>query len=156
MPDMDLAILGVGNIGAAIASGLAAAGRVPPERVILTRRHEGRLESLAKHGFVVQTDNVDAVRRSTTIVLAVQPQQLDDLLAEIAPAVDPARHVLVSVVSGATVAAVRRRRDRERPVPRRERHSAARSRRKEERAPRRSRASLRRARAPRRPRIAAG
>ncbi len=102
----ELAILGTGNIGRAIAAGLAAAGRFEPSSMILTRRHVESLADLGDRGFQVQTDNRDAVRRAATIVVAVEPQQLDPLLDEIRSELDGKRHVLISVVSGAGIAAI--------------------------------------------------
>ena len=98
-----LAILGAGNIGTAIARGLVRADGYAPSDFILTRRHPEALESMAADGFGVQTDNGDAVRRSDTVILAVQPQQLDDLLEEIKHELDARRQLLVSVVSGAQI-----------------------------------------------------
>ena len=101
-----LAILGAGNIGTAIARGLVRADGYAPADFILTRRHPEALESMAADGFGVQTDNGDAVRRSDTVILAVQPQQLDDLLEEIKHELDAQRQLLVSVVSGAQIVAI--------------------------------------------------
>jgi len=101
---MQLAILGAGNLGLALARGLVRAGRLQAEEMTLTRRHEAVLDDLR-----IGTDNPGAVRGADTVVLAVQPQQLDALLDEIAPAVDPERHVLISVVSGASRESIHRR-----------------------------------------------
>jgi pyrroline-5-carboxylate reductase len=113
-----LAILGVGNIGRAMAQGLVAAGTFRPEEILLTRRSTGSLDDLAGQGFSVGGDNQDAVRRSRLVVAAVQPRQLDDLLDDIAPAIDSTRHVVVSVVSGASIAAIVGRLGKEVPVVR--------------------------------------
>ena len=106
-----VAIIGTGNIGRAMALGLADAGRFQPPEIILTRRNVDRLEELKQRGFQTQTDNRDAVQRADLIVIAVEPQHLDELLQEIAPDLDPARHLLVSVVSGAEIAAIRKQTD---------------------------------------------
>ena len=98
-----LAIIGTGNIGRAMAIGLAAAGRFKREEMILTRRKVERLQELADDGFQTQTDNRDAVRRAEIVIVAVEPQQLDPVLREIRPELDPARHLLISVVSGAAL-----------------------------------------------------
>jgi pyrroline-5-carboxylate reductase len=98
-----LAILGTGNIGRAMALGVVRAGRFEPGELILTRRRAELLSDLAGQGFHTQSDNRDAVRRAPTVILAVEPQQLDALLREIAPDLDPARHLLISVVSGAGI-----------------------------------------------------
>jgi len=98
-----VAILGGGNLGRALAMGWAAAGHLPPERIAITRRQIGKLADLADAGFAVGCDNGDAVRRSEVVVLAVQPQQLAALAAEIRPVLDPGRHRVISVVSGVSV-----------------------------------------------------
>lgn len=112
---LTLAILGGGNIGTAIAEGLRRANRLPPERIILTRRKAHLLAPLAGRGFAVQADNRDAVARADVVMVAVDPQHLDALLVEIAPVLDPSRHVLVSIVSGAGIAAILERIGK--PVP---------------------------------------
>jgi pyrroline-5-carboxylate reductase len=102
-----IAILGAGNIGQALALGWVAAGYREPPSITLTRRQPDELESLAARGFRVTTDNVAAVRAADVIVVAVQPQQLSGLLEEIRPALHADRHLLVSVVSGASIAEIR-------------------------------------------------
>ncbi|HMK37843.1 MAG TPA: pyrroline-5-carboxylate reductase [Bacteroidota bacterium] len=102
-----MAILGAGNIGAAIARGLVAAGIAPAGEITLTRRKKESLAALASEGFDVTTDNARAVRGSGLIFLAVTPQQLNALLKEIRTSVDPARHTVVSIVSGVTIAEIR-------------------------------------------------
>jgi pyrroline-5-carboxylate reductase len=102
--DVKLAILGTGNIGVAIARGLARAELYRPDEIILTRRHPGVLHDLAAEGFRVQQDNADAAKRADILLLAVQPQQLDALLEDVGPVVDAQRHLVLSVVSGATIA----------------------------------------------------
>ena len=98
-----IAILGTGNIGRAMAVGLTAAKLFRPGEVILTRRKTQLLDDLAKDGFQVQTDNLDAVRRAPIVFVAVGPRQADGLLEEIAPGLDPKRHLLISVVSGVSI-----------------------------------------------------
>ena len=100
------AILGAGNIGSAIARGLVRSQEHKADAFILTRRHRPALDALEQQGFQVQTDNRDAVRRADVVVLAVQPQQLNALLDEIAPELDASRHALISVVSGADTASI--------------------------------------------------
>ncbi len=104
-----LAILGAGNLGLAIARGLARVGSYRPEEIILTRRHLEQLDSLGSEGFRLQVDNRDAVRQAKTLLIAVQPQQLDGLLQEIAGDLDAKSQLLISVVSGADIASLRKR-----------------------------------------------
>jgi pyrroline-5-carboxylate reductase len=98
-----IAILGTGNIGASIARGLAAAGAVSPGNIVLTRRSVEHLEQFRTAGFKVQTNNADAVRNSDIVIAAVTPRQLNPLLEEIKNDLVPGKHILVSVVSGASI-----------------------------------------------------
>jgi pyrroline-5-carboxylate reductase len=106
--DGRLAILGGGNIGLALARGLAAARRYPPARITITRRQVHMLEHAAHEGYRVQRDNHSAVRGARVVVVAVQPQQLDSVLLGIREDLRPGVHVLVSLVSGVTIEELRR------------------------------------------------
>jgi pyrroline-5-carboxylate reductase len=112
-----IAILGAGNIGTSIASGLVQSGRFAASNITLTRRSPHHLESLGKQGFVVHGDNPRAVRESNLVIVAVEPQQLDAVLGEIGPALT-SKHVLVSVVTGAGIAQIEERIERQAPVVR--------------------------------------
>ncbi len=113
-----IAILGAGSIGRAIAEGLVAAGAARPEQLHLTRRHDEHLADLAERGFRTGSDNAAAVVASDLLIAAVEPHHLDALLIDIAASLDPRRHILVSVVSGAGIAAMRRLVGEEVPIVR--------------------------------------
>ena len=98
MSNYEIAILGAGNLGQALARGFA--NEMGVEKIILTRRHLSRAEHLKEEGFALTDDNLKAVRESTYIVLCVQPRQLGDLLAEIEAELDFEKHVLVSTITG--------------------------------------------------------
>jgi pyrroline-5-carboxylate reductase len=102
-----IAILGAGNIGKALAVGLAASGYRRPEEIMLTRRQLSALEALAGQGFTTTTDNEAAARACDVLVIAVQPRQLTELVDEIRAVLDPARHLVVSVITGVTIAEIR-------------------------------------------------
>jgi pyrroline-5-carboxylate reductase len=98
-----VAILGGGNLGQALARGWVRLGQISPTDIAVTRRQAEKLSELAEAGFSVGSDNVEAVRRSRTVLVAVQPQQLAPLLAEIRGALEVSRHHLISVVSGVSI-----------------------------------------------------
>jgi pyrroline-5-carboxylate reductase len=98
-----IAILGAGNIGQALAEGWTSAGIRAPGQIVLTRRQPERLERYAERGFQVTADNRAAAEAARTLVMAVQPQQVAELLEEVGPALEPDRHLLVSVVSDVTI-----------------------------------------------------
>ena len=95
-----ICILGGGNIGQAIAKGFVASGQISANQILLTRRKLSLLEPLAKQGFITQVDNCSATRNAEIIILAVQPQQLKNLLTEISGEIDSNKHIIISVVSG--------------------------------------------------------
>ncbi len=102
-----LAILGGGNLGQALARGLVRSGTLRPEQIHVTRRHPDGLEELAGEGFPVGTDNLAAIQGASTVLIAVQPQQIADLLDGLRDNLDPGRHKVISVVSGVTVVQLR-------------------------------------------------
>lgn len=98
-----IAILGGGNLGRALALGWTESGFCSADQIRITRRNPDKLTYFAEVGFRVGSDNREAVRESDIIVVAVQPQQVTDLLEEIRSEIDPARHHIISVVSGVSI-----------------------------------------------------
>ncbi len=103
-----VAIIGTGNLGTAIANGLVESGRYAPGHIILTRRNVQGLTWAEAKGFRITQDNIQAVREAQVVIVAVEPNQLDGVLLQISGALDPQSHLLVSVVSSATIAQIRR------------------------------------------------
>jgi pyrroline-5-carboxylate reductase len=97
---MRITIIGAGNLGTAMADGLVKAGSYRAEDIALTRRSIHLLAAYRDRGFAVMPDNREGVAHGDVLIVAVEPQQVDAVLAEIAPALDPERHVLISVVTG--------------------------------------------------------
>lgn len=103
-----IAILGGGNLGQALALGWSRASVRPAGALHVTRRQTARLDRLVREGISVGSDNRSAVRDARTVILAVQPGQVGPIMAEISGELDPDRHLLVSVVSGVSIAQLRR------------------------------------------------
>lgn len=102
-----IAIIGSGNIGLSLAKGLVKADFAEPADITLTRRNIDYLKAFAESGFVVSNNNKEAVANAQVIILAVLPQQLNTVLDEIQPSVDPAKHLIISVISGVSCAEIR-------------------------------------------------
>ena len=101
-----IAIIGAGNIGAAIARGLAASGRCAPQDIILTRRRAELLEALRAEKFSVSHDNRAAVKAADIVILAVGPLEAEAAVRGLRPALDARRHIVISIVSGVTTAQI--------------------------------------------------
>jgi pyrroline-5-carboxylate reductase len=95
-----IAIIGGGNLGAAMAEGLISSGFVKAEQLIVTKRNTATLQLLKEKGVAVMDDNSKAVRESNWIVLAVKPFQVKEVLAEIKPHLDATKHAIISVITG--------------------------------------------------------
>ncbi len=90
-----IAILGGGRIGEALLSGLLSSDWRSADEVVVTARREERLAELReRHGVEATTDNAAAVRDAGLVVVAVKPQDIDDLLAEIGGHLVPAQTVV--------------------------------------------------------------
>lgn len=101
------AILGAGVMGETLLSGLIRAGRRVDDLLVGEKRRE-RGEELAERYGVTVVGNVEAARKADTVVLVVKPQDMDDLLTEIAPAVR-AGQLVVSLAAGITTAFIESR-----------------------------------------------
>ncbi|KHJ39075.1 pyrroline-5-carboxylate reductase [Pedobacter glucosidilyticus] len=104
-----IAILGSGNIGLSLAKGLAQSGLYPASSITLTRRNIEALDEYKFQGFQVSADNVSASAQADIIVLAVLPQQLNQVLDQIAEQIDVSKHLIISVISGVSCEDIRNR-----------------------------------------------
>ncbi|NLX15436.1 MAG: prephenate dehydrogenase/arogenate dehydrogenase family protein, partial [Ramlibacter sp.] len=100
---MQLTILGCGNMGRAILSGVLRAGLVPAQQVRITSLNAADAQSMADElGVQVAASNTEAVQQADVIILGVKPQQYADLAAEIRPQLKPGV-LLVSIAAGMTM-----------------------------------------------------
>ena len=102
-----ITIIGSGNIGLSLAKGLVKANFAKVADITLTRRNLANLKSFEEVGFVISNDNKASVANAEIVILAVLPQQLNSVLDEIAGAIDPTKHLIISVISGVSCAAVK-------------------------------------------------
>jgi pyrroline-5-carboxylate reductase len=96
----NIAIIGGGNLGSAIAEGLISSGFALPEQIIITKRNIATLEPLQQKGVHVGSDNTMAVNFADWVILAVKPFQIKDILQQLKPHLQAGKHKLVSVITG--------------------------------------------------------
>jgi pyrroline-5-carboxylate reductase len=98
-----LAILGVGVMGETLLSGLLRAGR-PAETILVGEKRPDRAAELReRYGVEVVADNLQVVRAVDTVLVVVKPQDMGELLDEIAAELRPGQ-LVVSLAAGITTA----------------------------------------------------
>ena len=84
MASRKIAVLGAGKAGEALIAGLVSSGWRKPSEIAATARHEERLADLAeRHGVGTTLSNVDAAAGAGIVVIAVKPQDIEALLADV-------------------------------------------------------------------------
>lgn len=97
----NIAILGGGNLGTALAKGLARTEEASEKYdVTVTRRNTDLIRHLEEDGISVSSDNTSAVKKAELIIIAVQPTQIEQLIEEIKPVLDPKQHIITSTMAG--------------------------------------------------------
>ena len=92
MAEQRIAIIGGGCIGEALLSGLLSSGWGD---IVVTSRREDRVAELReRYDVEATTSNPDAVKGAALVVLAVKPQDIEALLAEIGALVSAEQTVL--------------------------------------------------------------
>ena len=104
---MKIGFLGAGKMAEAIVSALVQSGQCEPRDVIACDTSAERREWMTKQYGVTVTDcPVEAAKKCRVLVLAVKPQDLGALLASIKKFLT-AKHLLISIAAGKTLAALK-------------------------------------------------
>lgn len=101
------AILGAGVMGETLLSGLVRAGR-RVDNLLVGEKREDRARELEDRYGVAVVDNREAAEKADTIALVVKPQDMGDVLDEIAPVLRPGQ-LLVSLAAGITTSFIEAR-----------------------------------------------
>jgi len=106
MIDGKLGFIGAGNMSGALVKGLLHSAALTPDRIVVSDVSPERLAHLEKlHGVETTLDNHDLVRACDVVVIAVKPQAIDKVLAQVARDVE-SRHLVISVAAGVPVVAM--------------------------------------------------
>lgn len=101
-----ISIIGTGNMGEALLSGLISSGSSDPKNIICTDIRENRLKSIQeKYGAATTADNVKAVEASEIIIYAVKPQIIASVLRETASCLDMSK-LIISIAAGVPLVAI--------------------------------------------------
>jgi len=103
MKNIKISIIGGGNLGVSIAEGLIKSGYTAPENITVTRRRLHLIAHLKEKGVHITDNNIEAAANSDIVILAIKPHQIKNVALEIKSTLDPARHILISVVTGVSI-----------------------------------------------------
>ena len=97
---MKIAIIGAGNMGGAIARGLAKGSIIKEEDICVSNPSNGKLEALKADfpSMQVANNNVEATKDADIVLLAVKPWYVEQVVKELQ--LDAERQMLVSVAAG--------------------------------------------------------
>lgn len=95
-----IAIVGAGKMGEALLAGLLATGHERSD-VLISESVRERADELRERYGVDDVPATEAARRADTLVLAIKPQDMVEVVEELSGALT-ARHLVVSVAAGIT------------------------------------------------------
>jgi pyrroline-5-carboxylate reductase len=105
MPSYELAFIGGGNMAEAIVRGVLAGGVLAPSQMIVSDPADARRAVFEKLAVAVSADNKQAAASASRILLAVKPQMMNAMLADLAAAVSPDT-LIVSIAAGVSTAKI--------------------------------------------------
>jgi pyrroline-5-carboxylate reductase len=108
MSENKVSIIGCGNIGLSIMLGLIEDKTIPLKNITATRRNIEELAPLKQYDVNLTADNIEALKRSNIILIAVKPYDIFTVLEEIKDHLDPKKHLLISVATGVTINQIRK------------------------------------------------
>ena len=101
-----ICIIGTGNMGQALVSGLVGSGSSKPKNITCTDVREAKLKAIEKeYGVQTATNNLEAVSQAEIIIYAVKPQLMAAVINETAGILDMSK-LIISIAAGVPVAAL--------------------------------------------------
>ena len=106
LKDKKIGIIGTGNMGESLISGLIYAKSSVPKNIICSDVRKDKLKSVQDaYGVVTTTSNIDVVKASEIVIYAIKPQIMASILRETAVHLDMSK-VIISIAAGVPLAAI--------------------------------------------------
>ena len=101
---MKIAIIGAGNMGGAIARGLAKGTIIQAENICVSNPSQAKLDALKQEfpSMQVTNNNAEAINDADIVLLAVKPWFIEQVVKELP--LDEEKQILVSVAAGISFA----------------------------------------------------
>jgi len=98
--------IGAGKMATALVQGMLRARVAKDDSIVASDPLEGARTSLqAETGIAVFESNIDVLKNSDVLVLAVKPQSMSQVLAELSKGITPA-HLVISIAAGITIESI--------------------------------------------------
>lgn len=98
-----IAFVGAGAMAEAMIAGLVRDALIAPAEIVASHPRDNRRQALAeKYGVTTTPDNAAAAEQAQVVVLAIKPQVMDQVLAELQPHVAPT-DLVISIAAGVTM-----------------------------------------------------
>jgi pyrroline-5-carboxylate reductase len=98
--------IGAGKMATALARGMIRAGTATANSIVASDPLEATRAAIVQEtGVSIAENNLDLVRQSQVIVLAVKPQSMAEVLEQIRPVVG-ADHLVISIAAGVTLTTI--------------------------------------------------
>lgn len=106
MLSVRIGFIGSGQMATALAQGLVKAGLVGKEQLVASDPSEEARERFSRTtGATITSENLEVVDRSDVVVLAVKPQQMPGVLAQLGGKIGAA-HLVLSIAAGVRSATI--------------------------------------------------
>ncbi len=99
MENKKIAIIGVGNMGGAIALGLLKSGSIKASNISVSDRKEATLKKMSDLGIDAFDNNIDAAKDADVIIVAVKPYHIEGVINTLKPILSPEK-IFISIVAG--------------------------------------------------------
>ncbi|WP_071131071.1 pyrroline-5-carboxylate reductase [Enterococcus timonensis] len=100
---MNIGFIGTGNMSKQIITGLLNKN-FPHENIFCSAKHFDTLKIFTEqHHLVALENNIEVVKAADLIFIAVHPETASEVLAEIAPFVNPEEQTIISLMTGLTL-----------------------------------------------------
>jgi pyrroline-5-carboxylate reductase len=99
MENKKIAIIGVGNMGGAIALGLVKSGFVLATDIFVADKKDSTLEKMKALGVNAFHNNLEAANNADVVIVAVKPYHIEGVITELKPVL-AADKILISIVAG--------------------------------------------------------
>ncbi len=94
-----IGVIGVGNMGTALIRGWLNAGLIQPNEILIADRETEKVESLRREYGLQAADNRQVAMQAEIVLLAVKPQVIPEVMAQLQSQLDGSR-LVISIAAG--------------------------------------------------------